>query len=307
VLRLRSLPGALLVVLIASASAARAASPRIGDWETSGKASASFSIARAKHGWSLEDLVFTGAERCPSSGTSRVTFTLPQEVAVVKPTGRVSWSTKETVLTPSGHTVVVGRTSLHGMFTKRNLAKLVFSHSDYHPPGTPARTPGCRIPATGLTAHAARRFTVRDGGWTGRAANGEPVFFAVLGRGRAISSALPVANSPIPFVFVSFAFGRGCTRGAGGTTCTTTDPAKAGGGAVDPCLHGTSTNAMIGPRGSSSLGELQDFDLFSQFYGLGHGSATIHFTGPRTAHGAYSQPGDPSCTSTFTATNRVSG
>jgi hypothetical protein len=257
---------------------------------------------RSARGWKLEDFVFAGSQRCPSVGTTPGTFTLPQEVVPVKPDGRVSWSTKEVVAAfPSNRPVVVGRTALHGTFTNAELAHLTFSHTTYPPPGAPRNTPECRIPPTMFTARAARRSTVRDGVWKGIAANGEPVFFEVLDNGRAISSALSVPSSPFPDLFVSFAFGQGCKTAHDATTCASTDPAKADGGAVDPCLHGTSTNALISPDRSTSIIGLQDFVLPS-FYGPGLASVTIRFTEPRSARGSYTQPGDPSCSSAFTAT-----
>jgi hypothetical protein len=302
VIRAGRLTGVSAVALLVLAAGAFAASPRVGNWEASGTVRASFAVVRSGRGWKLEDFVFAGSQRCRSVGATPGTFALPQEVVPVKPDGQVSWSTKEVIATfPSGRLVVVGRTALHGTFTTAKLAHLTFSHMNYPPPGAPKNTPECRIPPTTFTAHAARRLAVRDGAWRGIATNGEPVFFEVLANGRAISSAMPVPSSPFPDLFVSFAFGQGCSTAHHATTCASTDPAKADGGAVDPCLHGTSTNALISPDRSASIIGLQDFALPS-FYGPALASVTIRFTGPRSARGSYTQPGDPSCSSTFAAT-----
>lgn len=299
--RVQSFLVAGLLLLLASGGRALAASPRTGDWEAGGRLPASFSVSKAKPGWKLADLALVVPQRCPHAGTRPVTFTLPQEVVPVKQNGRVNWSTREAILSPAGRIVIVGRTTVRGSFRTPKRANLTFSHTRYPPPGARAGTRECQIPATRFTAHPAKRLPVRDGGWKGTAATGEPVFFDVVAHGRAISFAVPVSNSPFLEMFVSFAFGQGCKSAPVGATCSSTDPAKADFGAVDPCLHGTSTNALISPGRSSSVADLQDFDVPDQFYGPVLASATIHFTGPRTARGTYTQPGDPACSSIFTA------
>ncbi len=297
----------LAVCLIAASSAwahaARTRTIRTGDWETHGTVTASFAVVKRRRGWRLTNFVYDAPRLCSGATTvDGLDLLLPQNSSPIPihADGRFSVQGPAYALTLAGRRVVVQRTLLRGMFAAAGRARITFAETDYSlsSPGTVT----CRFPRTTFVAHPGRRTAIQDGGWTGTAANGEPVFFEVVGDGRAISGAVPVDNPPSPpMLFVSFLFGAPCTSAGGGSyTCPETEPVPFG-GPLDLCLHGTTADAMIGADGTATVTGLQDF-LLPSFYGPGVAYATITFTGPRSATGTYTQPDDPSCTSTFTAT-----
>ena len=290
----------------ASAHVPRVRTIRTGDWESHGAVTASFAVAKKRHGWELANFVYDAPLRCAGAATADgLDLLLPQNSSPipVHPNGHFSVQGPAYAVTLTGKRVVVQRTLLRGMFTAARRARITFAETSYSlsSPGTVT----CRFPKTTFIAHPGRRIVIQDGGWSGTAANGEPVFFEVVGDGRAISGAVPVDNPPSPpMLFVSFVFGAPCASTGGGSyTCPETEPVPFG-GPLDPCLHGTTADAMIGSDGTATIAGLQDF-LLPSFYGPGVAYATITFTGPRSATGTYTQPGDPSCTSTFTATSSL--
>ncbi|MHB1837474.1 MAG: hypothetical protein ACYCXW_21225, partial [Solirubrobacteraceae bacterium] len=201
-------------VCLPAASSASAHVPRVrtirtGDWESHGTVTASFSVAKKRHGWELANFVYDAPMRCAGAATAdALDLLLPQDSSPipVHPNGRFSVQGPGYALTVTGKRVVVERTLLRGSFPRARQARITFAMTDYSlsSPGTVT----CRFPKTTFVAHPGRRAVIQDGGWTGTAANGEPVFFEVVGDGRAISSAVPVEDPPSPpMLFVSFVFG----------------------------------------------------------------------------------------------------
>lgn len=303
------------------------AATRTGDWETSGAAKGSFVVntvrKRAVYTSGPEagktvivatlqggDLVLSLAERCrTSSGIVKTMDTVspPQFRFFVSPTGTIDSSV--TVIIPKVTVVVDGRTVTFpggGAGTLRlrgtlgaDSGRLTFSFGG-HGAG------GCAIPPTTFHARRGSRLAIKDGEWHGRAANGQPVLFGVEDGGRAIVAPLPTPatlKDPAEFFdrLLSFEFGQGCVNYDGGASCPTTTPSSSyGSPTAQPCLHVSSSPALIGLDRAAMLA-LQDSGG-TQPTGPIDASVKLHFTSRTAATGTYAQPGDLACSSPFSAT-----
>jgi len=282
---------------------AETAAARAGDWEVSGAARGSFALNTPLQGG---DLVLSLEERCrTSSGIAKVpgVFSLPQFGFYVSQTGAVDRSA--TVTVPKLTVVVDGKTVTFGGGHEGRLrligrlgadaGRLTFSFG-----GRDAGS--CTVPPTTFDARHGSRLALRDGEWHGRAANGQPVLFGVGAGGRAVMQ--PTASAAVKDpaeIFdrlLSFEFGRGCVDYDGGASCPTTTPSS-NGPPPQPCLHVSFSAALIGGDRVARL-ELQDSNGIAPA-GAIDASVKLRFTSRTRAVGTYSQPGDPACSSRFTA------
>lgn len=303
------------------------AATRAGDWEASGAAKGSFvvNVVREREVYTSGpdagtpvivrtlqggDLVLSLEERCRTSSAivkARDTVSTPLFHFLISQTGTIDSSV--TVIIPKVTVVVHGKTltfpgghagTLRMIGTLgADSGQLTFSFGGHG--GS-----GCTVPPTTFHARRGSRLAIKDGEWRGRAANGQPVLFGVEDGGRAIASPMATGiKDPAAYIeqVLSFAFGRFCTDdGMGGATCPTTTPSSTANGPLpQPCLHVSVSPALIGLTRNATLGLLDSNGTLLPT-GPIKASVKLHFTSRTDATGTYTQPGDPGCSSRFTAT-----
>ncbi|MGH2872588.1 MAG: hypothetical protein ACRDL5_09035 [Solirubrobacteraceae bacterium] len=311
---------ALLAVTTGSVASAAAMFPvaaaKVGDWQVTGGAG-SFAVVHRRMRETIVSgpgsgdhvmvdqaeivwLVVPVTARCRSkSGTTTAHGTSVASGAFPIPwidNGGDTEPLSSITLTVDGkpETFGGGTLRLSGTITRTRAALTLSSSSE-----------GCKY-TVHLTAHPGRRLAAVDGEWQGKGANGQPVAFGVDDGGRAIFIAGTSSKDPAqqltdeqPFVFGQFCTDVLASQG-GGASCDTTLP-ESGGSPVDPCLHiGTDSALITDPAETATLG-LQNVNSLSLTTGAIDAHATIHFIGMRKAVGRYTQPGDPQCSTTFTA------
>lgn len=294
---------------------AEAAGVRAGDWEASGAATGSFVVSAVRErgvyttAMQGEDLVLSLKDRCQtSSGIVKAPDTVsPQFGFSISQAGAVDRSA--VVIVPK-FTAVVDGTTVTFPGGKAGVLRLVGTlgadsgRLTFSFGGRGAG--GCTISPTTFQVRRGSRLGIKDGEWQGRAANGQPVLFGVEDGGRAIIAPLPTPatlKNPAEFFdrLLSFEFGQGCVNYDGGASCPTTTPSSSyGSPTAQPCLHVSSSPALIGLDRAAMLA-LQDSGG-TQPTGQIDASVKLHFTSRTAATGAYTQLGDPACSSRFTAT-----
>ncbi|HLH67421.1 MAG TPA: hypothetical protein VKV27_17165 [Solirubrobacteraceae bacterium] len=300
-----------------------------GDWEASGRATGSLLIVHRRvraivtsgpgSGSQttitlavIDDLVLSTRESCRTHNlrigkpaTVVLTFDVP-----ISPSGAVSMRRALTLpaitVTLFGHTVTIGG----GAYGTFRIAGRIARSSGLLTLSFGGRGAGaCTIPPTSFSVRPGHRRAIVDGEWSGTAADGEPLVFGVVAGGRAISTPAPQPGlTDQAAIFAedwAARFGAGCVDqpSTGGAVCAIT-AADSSGWPVDPCLHASTSNTAVSVAGKArlALANVAGGAAYGRTVGASDATMTLTFTGPRTARGTYTQPGDPACSTTFTAT-----
>lgn len=261
--------------------AARGGAVRLGDWEGWGSAGpVSFQVVRRHHALAVADLVVTHSTTCKSSFGQQRSKALGQIQRALPVSAHGSFQYRS-----SG--VVVRGTFADGAVSGR------WTESRLSVPGLSGEPPtSCSTPSVRWSAKPQRRVVVRDGSWSGRTADGQPVSFRVSLHGRiltdfSVGAAKPVTSTGVHITETESSGGKSTARSRELTGETSESPCWIGRNSPNPeaFISPDASVAILLATMSDPKGiEAPDIALSVTFTGgVAHGSYTPTGTVPQDA------------------------